>query len=167
MISANDGSMVVLSPVASLTNATNYLSFDTSGFDYANIAVLVGTHLTTTAVVTGLQIGESDTITSPSSMTAITALGCSNTTSTSNVNSLPAATVQGLGGVITEFQIDLRKRKKYVGLSINSDTVVTAVVAAIARLSRPEQSSDTAAEKSLPLNLSGTAVVSCQQIVSA
>lgn len=166
MIQANEGSLVALPPVASVTNASKYMSFDKSEFDQANIMVICGTHTTTTAVVTGLKISESDTVTSASSMTDIAALCASNTTSTSAVNAIPAGSIQGLGGIITEFQLDLRKRKKYVGLTIATDTVATAVVSAIARLTRSKQSSDSAAQKSLPLNLAATAVVGCQQIIA-
>lgn len=166
MINANEGSLVVLSPVASATNASKYMSFDKREFDQANIYVICGTHTTTTAVVTGLKISESDTITSASSMTDIAALCASNTTSTSAVNSIPAGSVQGLGGIITEFQLDLRKRKRYVGLSVVTATDVTAIVSAIARLTRSKQSSDTAAQKSLPLNLVDTNVVGCQQVIA-
>jgi len=163
---SDEGSLVILTSVASLTNATNYASFDTKGFDQANIYTILGTGNTQTAVVTGLKISEHDTTTSASSMTDIAALCCSNTTSTSAVNSLPAAATQGKGGIVTEFQIDLRKRKRYVGLTITSDTVQTAVLSAVARLTRSAESSDTAAEKSLPINLGATSAVGCMQVVN-
>jgi ABC-type thiamin/hydroxymethylpyrimidine transport system permease subunit len=166
MINANEGAMVILPPAATLTNATQSMSFDRAGFDQANIMVIVGTHTTTTAVITGLKIAESDTITSATSMTDIAALCASNTTSTSAVNAIPIGAIQGLGGVITEFQIDLRKRKKYVGLMIAADTVATAIASVIVRLTRGGTSKDTAAQKSLPLNLASTAVVSCMQVVA-
>ena len=162
---ANNGSLVMLPPAATATNASKYMSFKSEGFGQANIMVAIGTHTTTTAVVTGLKISESDTVTSASSMTDIAALCASNTTSTSAVNAVPAGAVQGLGAIV-EFQLDLLKRKKYIGLTITADTAATAVVAAIARLTRGKKSSDTAAEKSLPLNLASTAAVGCAQIIA-
>ena len=166
MNQSKEGSLVVMAPVASVTNASKYMSFDARGFKQANICVLVAAHTTTTAVVTGLKISEHDTTTSASSQTDIAALCASNTTSTSAVNAIPAGAIQGLGGIITEFQIDLRGRKRYIGLTITTDTVATAVVAAVARLTGSEDSSDTATEKSVPLNLAGTTIVSCQQIIA-
>jgi ABC-type thiamin/hydroxymethylpyrimidine transport system permease subunit len=165
MIEANQGSMVLMPPAATATNASQYASFKRDGHDQANIMVIIGTHTTTTAVVTGLKISESDTVTSASSMTDIAALCASNTTSTSAVNSVPAGAVQGLGAIV-EFQIDLRKRKKYIGISVLADTVATAVIAVLARLTRSKESADTAAQKSLPLNLAATSVVSCAQIIA-
>ncbi len=166
MNEANEGAMVVLPPAATATNATQTFSFDRTGFDHANIMVIVGTHTTTTAAITGLKIAESDTITSATSMTDIAALCCSNTTSTSAVNSIPAGSVQGLGGVITEFQIDLRKRKKYIGGVIAADTVATAIMAVLCRLTRSGESKDSATLKSLPLNKAATNVVGCMQVVT-
>ena len=165
MIQSNDCAMVVMPPAATATNATQRMSFDMRGFGRANIQVLIGTHTTTTAVVTGLKISEDDTVTSASSMTDIAALCCSNTTSTSAVNAVPAGSVQGLGTIV-EFQLDLRKRKRYVGLSVLVDTVATAIVGAIARLTKSSESKDSAAQKSLPLNLASTAVVGCAQVVA-
>jgi len=166
MITSNEGSLVVLPMAATTTNASQYASFDTKGFDYANIYVLIGTHTTTTAVVTGLKISEHSSTTSASSMTDIAALCCSDTTSTSAVNALPAGAVQGLGGIVTEFQIDLRARERYLGITVNAATNQTAITGAVARLTRSAESSDSATEKSLPLNLASTAVVSCMQVVT-
>ena len=79
---------------------------------------------------------------------------------------MPAGTVQGLGGGICEFQIDLRGRERYLGLSFLVNSVQTAQIAAIARLTRSKESSDTAAEKSLPLNLVDLTGVSTMLVVN-
>ncbi len=166
MIPANSSAKVILNPVASVTNASKYLSFDRGGYDYLTLDVILGTGNTQTAVVTGLKISESDTVTSASSMTDIAALCCSNTTSTSAVNAVPGAAYQGLGGIVMEFQIDLKARKRYIGLTIATDTVQTAVVAAVARLTRGTESRDTAAQQSVVLNKADTAAIGCMQIVA-
>lgn len=156
---------VVLAPVATATNADTAFSFDRGGYDRLNLEVIVGTHVTTTAVVTGLQILHHSSTTSASSMTAIAALCASNTTSTAAVNSLPAGTAQGLGGIVMEFQIDLAARERYIGLVISAATDQTAIVGAIARLSRGDESRDTAAEKVQRTNLAATNVSGCMQII--
>ncbi len=166
MIPANTPAKVILSPVATVTNASNYLSFDRGGYDYLTLDVILGTGNTQTAVVTGLKISESDTITSASSMTDIAALCCSNTTSTSAVNAVPGAAYQGLAGIVAQFQVDLKSRKRYIGLTITTDTVQTAVVAAVATLWRGTESADTAAKKSVVLNKAATTVIGCMQVVT-
>lgn len=165
MRNVDNVSLVLLPPAATATNASKTFSFDRSGFDQANVYVIIGTHTTTTAVVTGVKISESDTVTSPSSMTDIASLCASNTTSTSAVNAVPAGSVQGLGTVM-EFQIDLRKRKKYIGGTITADTVATAVVSVLALLSRSGESKDTTTKKSLPLNLGSTSTVGCASLIA-
>lgn len=166
MIPQDTEAKVVLSPVASATNADTVFSFDRGGYDRLNLEVLVGTHVTTTAVITGLQIVEHSSTTSASSMTAIAALCASDTTSTSAVNSLPNGASQGVGGIVTEFQLDLAARERYVGLIINTATDQTAVVSAIARLSRGDESRDTAAQKVERTNLAATSVSGCMQIIA-
>ena len=152
-ISSNEGSLVVVPPYLSETNATSYLSFDSRGWDYANIWVLCGTHTSTTAVFSSIRVAEHDTVTSASSMTQINSLSSSTATSATYDNALPTGAYQGLGGVVAEIQVDLRGRKRYLGVSFGVATNNTAYVGAIARLTRSKNSSDTAAEKSLPLPL--------------
>ena len=150
---SDEGSLVVVPPYISVTNATSYLSFDTRGFDAANIYVFCGTHTSTSAVFTSVRVAEHDTTTSASAMTQINALSSSTATAATYDNALPTGAKQGLGGIVQELQIDLRGRKRYLGLSFGVDTVNTAYVGAIARLTRSKESSDTAAEKSLPVPL--------------
>jgi len=159
MIPSNEGSLVIMPPALAVSNQTQRMSFDRSGFDYANIEVIAGAHNTQTAVITGIVVAEADAVTSASSMTAISGLS----------TAVPAIAIVGLGGVVTAFQLDLRKRKKYIGVSvhIHATNTYTAVIGAIARLTREAESKITAAQKSLPLNLASTAVVSCMQILTA
>lgn len=169
MIGSNEGSLVIMPPAAIVSAATQRMSFDRSVFDYANIDVMAGAHNTQTAVITGITLAESDTVTSASSMTAIGSISVSNTTAATAINAIPGIATVGLGGIITSFQLDLRKRKKYIGVSVHvhATNTYTAVVGAIARLTRSSESKDSAAQKSLPLNLADTAAVSCMQIAVA
>jgi Trk-type K+ transport system membrane component len=145
------------------TNATQSLSFDTSGFDFANAKVLVGTSATTSAVFTTLKWSESDTVTSPSSQTAIVALTGGTATSTSVGFVLPTAAIAG-GGVAAEFQIDLRKRKKYLGCQV-TPAQASQVVAICVDLTK-DQSADSTTTKA-ESNLAATSVSSCAKIVTA
>jgi hypothetical protein len=169
MIKSNDGSLVVCPPYISVTNATNYLSFDTRGYDYANVYIFCGTHTSTTAVFDQIRVAEHDTTTSASSMTQINALSSSTATSATYDNTLPTGANQGLGGIVQELQIDLRGRKRYLGITLGVVTNNTAYVGAIARLSRAAESADTAAEKSLPVPLQAgvdTNAIGCMQVVT-
>jgi len=167
MISSNDKAMCVL-PIASVaTNATAYLSFSRLGnsaekFDYANILFHVDTSATTSAVMTTLNLKESDTVTSPSSMTAIVALTGGTVTSSSVGFVIPAA--QAAGGNLVEFQLDLRKRKKYVGLT--ATPAQTLILGATALLSRASESQDTTTDMQLS-NLANTSAVSVGLLVNS
>ncbi len=164
----DEGKMVTKSALAT-TNATAYhrLSFDKSGHDRANILVAIGSHDSATQGITELLISDSDTITSASSMTDIAALCSATETSTAASNVLPAAAVQALGGILTELQIDLRKRKRYIGVEVKSTAVAAGMpVAVIARLTdSKEASADSAAEKA-GLDLAATNVSGCMAVIN-
>jgi hypothetical protein len=169
MIGSNEGSIVIMPSQAVTTNATaeKYMSFDTKGYDYCNLFILVGTCTTTTAAFTGIEIAESDTVTSASSMTNITALVCSDTTSTSAPNALAAGATQGLGGCLGAFQLDLRARKRYLGVTVSCAAHTNAPqVTGLALLGKASETAETAAAKSLPLQLANTAVVGCMLLVT-
>jgi hypothetical protein len=143
------------------TNATQTLSFDTSGYDFANATVVIGTNATTSAVFSTLKWSESDTVTSPSSQTDIVALTGGTATSTSVGYVLPTTGVAG-GGVAVEFQLDLRKRKKYLGLQWTPGQ--TLVGGVDVRLTK-DISADTTTEKT-ESNVAATSVASCGAIVA-
>lgn len=163
MIHAQEGKYIALTPAASVTNATQAMSFDRSGFDYAEVLLLVGTHATTTTVIETLKITESDTVTSATSMTDIVAFTGGTATSTSEGFVIPVVTTAGKGGVIP-FYVDLRKRKKYIGFQV-SGTSATAVMGAVAKLTRSAESADTATEKN-GVNLAATTVQGCMTVVN-
>lgn len=143
--------MPQLTPAATSATGTALLSIsklsaDGQPFDAAVIDVFCGTHATTTVAINILSIVESDTVTSPTSMTAITAL--TGTTDATSALTLPGVAVTGPGCVI-EFQLDLRKRKKFIGVILGAASVgATQSVGAIARLIRGKTSKDTASLKS-------------------
>jgi hypothetical protein len=147
------------------TNATQSLSFDTSGFDFANAKVLVGTNVTTSAVFTTLKWSESDTVTSPSSMTDIVALTGGTATSASAGFVLPTGTAIEGGGVAAEFQMDLRNRKKYVGCQVTPAQDPSLIVCIDCDLTK-DISADSTTTKAVT-NLAATSVSSCAKIVSA
>ena len=145
------------------TNATQKLTFDTSGFDTANVKVLVGTNATTSATFTSMAWSESDTVTNVSSMTSIASLTGGTATSSTVGFVLPGAAGTALGGgVACEFQIDLRNRKKYLGLEVTpAQSLVFGVVADLTK----DQSADTTTEKT-ESNIESTSVTSCAKIVA-
>jgi len=169
MINANEGKTAI-SPGIAVTNATaeHTLDIDTSGSDQLNVYITCGTHNSATEAIDTVSVYESDTVTQATSMTLIAALSSGATaTSTSASNILPLAAVQALGGVVQELQIDLRKRKKYIGIAVQSGAVAAGCsVGILARLTRNEQSADTAAQKDQE-DLGATNVSGCMQVITA
>jgi hypothetical protein len=168
MINANEGKTAI-SPGIAVTNATaeHTLDLDTSGSDQLNFYVIAGTHNSATEAIDTVSVYESDTVTQATNMELIAALSSGATaTSTSAANILPLAAVQALGGVIQELQIDLRKRKKYVGIAVQSGPVAAGcAIVTLARLTRNEQSADTAAQKDQE-DLGATNVSGCMQVIT-
>lgn len=170
MIPANEGALLLMPAATCATNATQSLVFSKEGasgeiYDHANIYVLVGTHATNGASIGTLAIKESDTSTVHSSMSSIVAFTGGTATSTSVGFVIPGASALGPGGVV-EFQVDLRNRKKYCGLTITPGST-TMNIAAIGRLTRSSESADSATEKSGVTNYTlGTSVTQCAKVVS-
>jgi hypothetical protein len=166
MIPSNEGALLVLPAATSATNASQTMSFDCTGYEHANVYVLIGTHATNGETIRQLRLAESDTVTSATSMTAIVAFTGGTVTSTSAGFTTPGAATVGTGSIV-EFQVDLRKRKKYLGLVVTPGTT-TMNIAAMARLTRSKESADTAAEKSgvVGLALASTSATQCAKIVT-
>lgn len=154
---------VVQLPVSVASTATTTCQFDTLGFDFAVIDFMCGTQATTDPAITTLKFLEADANTNSSNMTAITAFTGAAATSTSAGFAIPAVTVTGLGCAI-QFQMDLRKRKRFI--QINSTPGTTLVIGAVVKLHRAEISPLTAAQKSANLNMSATTAVGCALIVN-
>ena len=167
MINANEGKLAI-SPGISVTNATalHTLDLDTSGSDQLNVLVSCGTHNSATEAIDTISVYESDTVTVATSMTLIASLSSGTATSTSASNILPTAAVMALGGNVQEIQIDLRKRKKYVGIAVISGPVAAGCsISTAARLTRNEQSADSAAQKDQE-DLGATNVSGCMQVIT-
>jgi hypothetical protein len=168
MINANEGKTAIVTALVT-TNATaeHTLDIDTSGSDQANFYIIAGVHNSGTEAINTVSVYESDTVTQATNMTLIASLSSGATaTSTSASNILPLAAVQALGGIIQEIQVDLRKRKKYMGIAINTGGVTAGCpVAIMARLTRNGQSADTAAQKDA-VDLGATTVSGCMQVIT-
>ncbi len=168
MIHANEGKTAIVANLAT-TNATaeHTLDLDTSGSDQLNVYIIAGSHNSGTEAIDSVAVYESDTVTQATNMTLIPALSSGATaTSTSASNILPLAAVQALGGIIQEIQIDLRKRKKYVGVAVVSGGVTAgASIGIVGRLTRNEQSADSAAQKDQE-DLGATNVSGCMQVIT-
>ena len=149
MNEALNAGRVIMPPASVASTATATLNFDTLGYDYLVADFTYGTQSTTDAALTVLKWAEGDTTSSYADIVAFTG-GTATSTSVGYV--IPAVTVSGLGGGI-QFQMDLRKRKRYLKLSFTPGTAVVA--GCVVTMTRPEISKLTAASKSVS-NISAT-----------
>ena len=168
MIHANEGKTAIDLALAT-TNATalHSLDIDTKGSDSINFYVSCGSHDSATEGIDTITVYESDTVTQATSMTRIAALSSASATSTNASNLLPTAALMALGGIVQEIQVDLRKRnKRYMGIAVQTGAIAAGMpYCTIARLTRNEQSADTATEKDQP-DLGATNVSGCMQVIS-
>ena len=164
MNAMNDHAVCALPDATVASNATAKMSFSKIGnnyetFDHANILIHTGTSATTSATFTTMKLSESDSVTSASSMTDIVALTGGTVTSASVGFVLPGESTSSAisgGGNVVEFQLDLRKRKKYVGLSITPGQ--SLVCGATALLSKASESQDTTTDMTITNNSATNAV---------
>ena len=176
---ANNGSGIVVMPPTLQTEAgTTEMAFsklDLEGqpYDYANWYINLGTQVTNCSAVhvQEILISESDTVTSPSSMTTIVAFSGSATTDATHGWTIPAVLNTGKGGVV-ELQMDLRARKKYIGAIITGAAAASNVttISAVVLLSKGKVSHDTKADKNhtgtLYGNLAMTNAQGCLALVT-
>ena len=149
------------------STATVVLTFDSKGSDSAKIKVQSGTMATTVTAFTTMKVTESDTVTNASSQSAIVSLTGGTATSSSVGFVLPVSTTANASfssGGVTEFQIDLRKRKRYLGVSVTPGS--TSVLGIEAELFRNKESGDTLDEKHVD-NLESTTTTAQRKIVTA
>lgn len=147
------------------TGATHSMVFDTKGFDYLNLYVGMNTHATNKAALSTLKITESDTLTSISSQSAIVALTGGTVTSSSVGFVIPNATKMGPGAVV-EFQVDLKARKRFLGLQVTPGDTTAKGSQALALLGRPGESKDSYTEKYVK-NYAATSSTACAKVVTA
>jgi len=166
MFQADEGKMVNMNALAT-TNATAYqrMSFDTKGSDHLNVTVACGSHDSATQGITEILVSEHSSVTSASSMTDIAALCSGTSTSTAISNTLPTAAYQAVGGIVSELQIDLRKRERYIGIEVETAAVAAGMpVSVIARLTSNKEARDSAAEKS-GIDLADTNYLGCMAVI--
>jgi hypothetical protein len=175
----SNGSGIICSPsflctAASSTEiAFSKLDYKGQPYDYANWYINIGTQATNCSAVhiQEILISESDTVTSPSSMTTIVAFSGSATTDATHGWTIPAVATTGKGGCI-EFQMDLRARKKYIGAIILGAAAASNVtkIGAVVLLSKAKTSHDTLAAKNhagtVYGNLADTNAVGCMALVT-
>ena len=165
MIPAQNVKTILLPPLLTTSASTHGMSFDTKGFDYCVIDVIQGTHNTADYQLQEIVLSESDTVTSVTSQTQIVALSSSQATTASHANAIPTLAATSIGSVLT-IQFDLKDRKRYVGLYLLAHaTDPSAVVCAVARLTRGEESPITAAQHDGE-NLEHTSASGCIGIVN-
>jgi len=142
-----DGAAIAISqPAAAVaTNASHTLVFDKTGYDHANIYLIVGTHATNGGDLATVKLVEHSSVTVATSMTAIAAFTGGTATSTSVGFVIPGDAETGAGCVF-EFQVDLTKRKKKMAL-IATMSAETLEFASIAVLTRAKISADTTTKK--------------------
>ncbi len=157
MIYANEGPLVLMPPSVPGSNTVG-MSFDARESDYLNLYIQTGSHATAeghTTSIAACALREHDTQTNPTSMSVITAFQAGTGFTT------PATDK----GCALEFQVDLKKRKRYVGLTITGDATATAAIGAIGRMTKNAVSASSTSDKSIS-NLNNTSSTSCARIVS-
>lgn len=168
MTPSSGSAYALMPPATTASTGTQASCIDTLGprsdkMHYLECLVFWATHSTSGEAVRTITFSESDTLTSPSSQSVITELSCNTTTSTSAPNACPAVTVTGLGA-ISVFRMDIKARKRYIGLQITpgSNTMTCGAIWIGHRL---DESADSAANKSLVNQNLTTATVA--QVVEA
>lgn len=146
----------VFTPPATIaTNGTAAFTFDTKGYDEAIVDITFGTAATNAAELTTMQFLEGDTT---SAYVAITAL-----TGGTNAGNFTLPTSAAIGaGAISQFQIDLRKRKRYLQFACTPGAA--RIIGADVQLFRAEVSPQTAAGKSIG-NIDATSCTAVAQVV--
>jgi len=130
--------------------------WDTKGYDGLNVFILgYNASAASSGCVSAVELSESDTLTSPTSQTAILDFTGGTATSTAVGFVIGGDTANtGQTGII-ELAVDLKGRKRYVGLQVTVDQGATNFLGILALGSRAEASKDTRANKLMP-NLCNT-----------
>jgi hypothetical protein len=142
------------------SGATSDVAFDTTGFERANVLIhAYCSAATQTATFLALNLVESDTATVATSMSAIVAFTGAAATSTSAGFVWPVIGDATDATSVIEFQVDLLKRKKYMGITV-TPSLAAVVIEQHVILSNPKISCDTEALKNATdLKLNANAAV--------
>jgi hypothetical protein len=129
------------------SGATADLAFDTTGFGHANVLIHAYTSAATqTATFLALNVVESDTATVATSMSSIVAFTGAAATSTSAGFVWPVIGDGTDRTTVIEFDIDLTKRKKYLGTTV-TPSLAAVVIEQHVTLTEPKRSCDTTTTK--------------------
>ena len=135
--------VVLLSPAAVVaTTATATGRVDCLGFNYVAVDVLVDSTTGGTSPPTVLKFTEGDTTTADDVIVALTG----GTATGANVGFVIPATTTAAPAGIVRFNIDLKKRKRYLKFSVTPLISGGQLISAVAHLSRAHVMPDTAAE---------------------
>lgn len=166
MVPSNTKIVQIVMPTTALTAAsvggTGYI--DTKGFDYLTIGVLEHSVTETTQVGT-FRVGEIDTVpTAYTDCTDIVALCGGTATSTTAGFVLPSPSSAYTMGNVYRVNLDLRGRKRYIGVSYSPAVTAGDTIAAFGILSRSEVSPAQATATNVTAN---SALHACRLNVSA
>lgn len=129
--------VIAIIPISKTNGATAVGEMiDTKGFDYVQIGIVASTADVVSNTLSVLKIEEGDT----TSSVATFAGAVSGTDYTIATNAYTSTTNQN----VWSFNVDLRKRKRYLRVSASPQT--TMVIAGVAQLSRAEKLPSTSAE---------------------
>lgn len=138
---------VLVEPVITTAESVFQARIDGRGFKYATIDVIVGSQHTSGGNFSVLKLTDCDT-TSSSSFSGIVAFtGGTSVVAGSTGFTIPS---QSNRGILAEFQVDLRKRKRYLMLDLTAAaTTYYRGVSVIAKMTKEEQSKDNTTTKTL------------------
>jgi hypothetical protein len=133
--------VLVIASVSKTNGATASASFDTLGFDHATIDIVLPTADTTTNGPSVLKLSESDdTTTTVTDIAAFTG----GTQTSATVGFVITAKTTASANTLLKFNVDLKKRKRYLTLTIVPRT--TQIVYALGNMQIAEQEPTQAAD---------------------
>ncbi len=114
---------VLLAPVTAATTART-ANLDCAGADYATIEIVLGAELNTNSTNVTVQLSEADD---------------TNATSFATFNSSFNRVLDNTAGIVAVFNVDLKKRKRYLRLTVTPDTTTNGpVISAAVGVLNPE-----------------------------
>jgi len=138
MVPSETKTVKLITPGTVAADSTNEAGLDTYGFDYCTIDVINGAIASNATAVTYLQISETDTVlptayTDGAAIVALTGAAVKSATAGFVLPTPSTCTVVPTGSIF-RFNIDLKARKRYLGLLVTPGQ--TWALAAVAHLSR-------------------------------
>lgn len=142
MVPSETKCICMIPPATVAAASTTEAGVDTYGYDYCTIDVINGAIASNATAVTYLQVSESDTVlptayTDGSAIVALTGAAATSATAGFVLPTPSTCTVVPVGSNF-RFNIDLRGRKRYLGLLVTP--AQTWALSAVAHLSRAQDS---------------------------